>query len=33
MGTTAREVFEQYAGGMRDGLTLKACGYAVETDA
>ena len=24
MGTTAREVFEQYAGGMRDGLTLKA---------
>ena len=24
MGTTAREVFEEYAGGMRDGLTLKA---------
>ena len=24
MGTTAREVFEQYAGGMRDGLTLKS---------
>lgn len=23
-GTTAREVIEQYAGGMRDGLTLKA---------